>query len=88
MADTLHPAPQASCLKPKPAPLLSLIHIYASPEALAARIGTWLREPEHFARMAEDMKELREKCGTPGSAQRAARALMNALEEQGSLEMF
>ncbi len=60
----------------------------ASPEALAARIGTWLREPEHFARMAEDMKELREKCGTPGSAQRAARALMNALEEQGSLEMF
>ena len=39
-------------------------------------------------RMAEDMKELREKCGTPGSAQRAARALMNALEEQGSLEMF
>lgn len=54
----------------------------AAPAALAGRIRSWLREPEHFARMAKDMEELREKCGGPGSAERAAHALLNAISQQ------
>ena len=53
----------------------------AAPAALAGRIRSWLREPEHFSRMAKDMEELREKCGGPGSAERAAHALLNALKK-------
>lgn len=52
----------------------------ASPAALAGRIRSWLKNPEYFARMAEDMRELRERCGSPGSARRAARALLDALQ--------
>lgn len=55
----------------------------AAPEALAGRIRSWLREPEHFARMEADMAELRERCGKPGSAERAAKALLAALGKEG-----
>lgn len=55
----------------------------AAPEPLARRVRQWLTEPEHFARMARDMDELRRLCGEPGSADRAARALMAELSPSG-----
>lgn len=53
----------------------------ADPAPLARRVSAWLTEPEHFAAMARDLDELRERCGPPGSAVRAARAVLNALRE-------
>lgn len=51
----------------------------ADPGPLARRVRAWLTEPEHLARVARDLDELRAVCGPPGSAARAAEALWRAL---------
>jgi len=40
----------------------------------------WLSDPAHFEQMHRDLDELRELCGRPGSAQRAAEALWSELK--------
>jgi len=55
----------------------------ADPVPVATRVRQWLEEPQHLARMAADMEELRRLCGQSGSARRAARAL---LDEMGKRE--
>ena len=52
----------------------------ADPEPVARRMETWLSHPDQLAAVVRDLDELRERCGAPGSAHRAAEAL--------SLELF
>lgn len=47
----------------------------ADPEPLARRMEDWLSHPEKLNDIIADLKELRERCGAPGSARRAAAAL-------------
>ena len=47
----------------------------ADPEPMARRVEDWLSHPEKLAQMVRDLEELRERCGRPGSALRAAEAL-------------
>lgn len=51
----------------------------ADPEPLAARMEEWLSHPELLDAMTRDLDELRERCGAPGSAKRAAEALWREL---------
>ena len=52
----------------------------ADPEPLYRRMDQWLSDPAHFEQMHRDLDELRELCGRPGSAQRAAEALWSELK--------
>ena len=51
----------------------------ADPAPLAARMEEWLSRPEILEGIRRDLDELREKCGKPGSAKRAAEALWKEL---------
>jgi len=51
----------------------------ADPAPLAARITDWLSHPEQLDAIVRDLEELRERCGAPGSALRAAQALWKEL---------
>ena len=46
----------------------------ADPVPLAERMASWLSHPDQLAAICRDLNELRELCGTGGSAQRAAHA--------------
>ena len=52
----------------------------ADPLPLAHRIRQWLLEPASLAVIREDLDELRRRCGPPGSAEQAARALLEELQ--------
>lgn len=47
----------------------------ADPEPMARRVADWLEHPEKLDGIVRDLEELRERCGRPGSAHRAAEAL-------------
>ena len=51
----------------------------ADPEPLAARMEEWLAHPEKLDAIIRDLDELRERCGAPGSARRAAEALLKEI---------
>lgn len=51
----------------------------AAPGPLAARVSLWLTDPAPMAAIQHDLDELREICGPPGSAVRAATALWDTL---------
>ena len=51
----------------------------ATPETLAAALTNWLDHPEQRASVCSDLAELRERCGAPGSATRAAELLLEKL---------
>ena len=51
----------------------------ADPAPLATRMEEWLSRPEILEGIRRDLDELREKCGKPGSAKRAAEALWKEL---------
>ena len=53
----------------------------ADPAPLARRLTEWLDDPVPLAAIGRDLDELRELCGPPGSAERAARAVLDALRE-------
>ena len=52
----------------------------ADPEPLAARMEEWLSHPDILDAIIRDLEELRKRCGTPGSARRAAEALKKELD--------
>ncbi len=47
----------------------------ADPEPMARRVEEWLENPQKLEAVVRDLEELRERCGQPGSAHRAAAAL-------------
>ncbi len=51
----------------------------ADAEPLAERMGEWLSHPEELDSIRNELEELRLRCGRPGSAMRAAGALMKEL---------
>lgn len=51
----------------------------AEPERLAARMENWLSHPDILDGIKKDLDTLRELCGRPGSAKRAAEALWKEL---------
>jgi lipid-A-disaccharide synthase len=51
----------------------------ADPEPLFRRMDGWLSDPVAFEQMHRDLDQLRELCGRPGSARRAAQALWQEL---------
>ena len=51
----------------------------ADPEPLFRRMDEWLSDPAIFERMHRDLDELRDLCGQPGSAKRAAQELWKEL---------
>jgi lipid-A-disaccharide synthase len=51
----------------------------ADPEPLYQRMDQWLSDPAHLEKMHRELAELRELCGQPGSAKRAAEALWKEL---------
>ena len=51
----------------------------ADPAPLAARMEEWLTSPGILDGIRRDLDELREKCGEPGSAERAAKELWREL---------
>lgn len=53
----------------------------ADPGPLARRVAGWLDEPAALAAIGRDLDELRTLCGPPGSAERAARAVLDALQK-------
>lgn len=53
----------------------------AAPEPLAQRLEEWLSSPEKLSAIRQDLEELRRLCGEPGSARRAALALLGELKK-------
>ncbi|WP_446424424.1 lipid-A-disaccharide synthase [Mailhella sp.] len=51
----------------------------ADPDPLFRRMDEWLSDPAIFERMHRDLDQLRDLCGQPGSARRAAQALWTEL---------
>ncbi len=56
-----------------------LLQETATSERMATRLGLWLDNPDRLKALQTDLEELRRRCGEPGSAQRAARRLLESM---------
>lgn len=56
-----------------------LLQGQASGDKIAARLASWLDTPGRLQAIRQDLDELRRRCGEPGSADRAARLLLDEL---------
>ena len=60
------------------------IQAEADPGPLARRLIHWLEDPAALAAIRRDLDELRTLCGPPGSAERAARAVLEIVGERSA----
>lgn len=57
-----------------------LLQEAATPDRMAAQLALWLDNPDRLKELQADLEELRDRCGKPGSAHRAACKLLDAME--------
>ncbi len=60
-----------------------LLQSEATPERMVAEAEPWLRDEAAYAAVKADLAGLRDKCGAPGAAERAARIILEDLQGLG-----